>query len=228
MRERGDLTVLHEPFMYHHYLTSSDRLFPGFVPEPGHPTTYEDIRAMIRATAQTSPVFFKDMAYYVAGALPRDPDFAERMTHAFLLRDPTEAALSYARRDPAFTCTELGHEAQHRLYHALVALGHTPLVLTADQLRGDPEATLARYWAFIGLDYAGHAFTWDDRVPPGWQSVEGWHRDVLQSGGIRKSAATDAVAELAALGAPYAGYAAHHAPFYADLRDIAEAQAHQK
>ncbi len=49
MRERGDLNVLHEPFMYHHYLTSTDRLFPAFTPDPGHPATYADIRAMIRA-----------------------------------------------------------------------------------------------------------------------------------------------------------------------------------
>lgn len=228
MRERGDLTVLHEPFMYHHYLTSSDRLFPDFTPEPGHPATYEDIRDMIRDTARRGPVFFKDMAYYVTGRLPRDPGFAGEMTHAFLLRDPVEAALSYARLDPDFTCTELGHEAQHRLYHALVDLGHCPLVLTSDQLRDDPRATLRRYWNHAGLAFAAHAFEWDDRVPEGWKSVEGWHSAVLQSGSIRKPDATDAAERLAALGPPYTEHAAHHAPFYAEMKDIAERQAHQK
>ncbi len=228
MRERGDLSVLHEPFMYHHYLTTTDRLFPDFVPEPGHPATYEDIRAMIRDTAQAGPVFFKDMAYYVVETLPQDAGFAGQMTHAFLLRDPAEAAVSYARRDPAFARTELGHEAQHRLYHALVAQGRVPLVLTADQLRNDPEATLRRYWVHVGLDFAGHAFAWDDRVPTGWQSVQGWHSEVLQSGAIQKPKQSDSAAKLAELGAPYTDYAAHHAPFYAEMRDIAETQTHQK
>ncbi len=114
-RERGDLNVLHEPFMYHHYLTRSDGLFPDFTPEPGHPTTYGDIRQMILDQSVTQPVFFKDMAYYIDADLPGDPAFMDAMTHAFLIRDPAEAALSYQKRDPEFTQTELGHEAQYSL-----------------------------------------------------------------------------------------------------------------
>ena len=228
MRERGDLQVLHEPFMYHYYLTSTDRLFPDFTPEPDHPSAYRDICAMIRDKAQAGPVFFKDMAYYLVDVLPQDAGFAGQMTHAFLLRDPVEAAVSYARRDPGFTCTELGHEAQHRLYHALVALGHTPLVVTADQLREDPETTLRRYWTHTGLNFAAHAFAWDDRVPESWQSVKEWHSEVLQSGTIRKPEPNDAATRLAELDAHFSDYAAHHAPFYAEMRDIAQTQAHQK
>ena len=228
MRERGDLTVLHEPFMYHHYLTTKDRLFPDFRPDPAHPATYEDIRAMIRDIAASQTVFFKDMAYYVAEALPADADFAAEMSHAFLIRDPVESAVSYARRDPDFTRSELGHEAQWRLYEALRARGYAPLVLTADQLRGDPEGTLRQYWAHTGMSFAAHAFKWDDRVPDGWEAVKDWHGEVLASGAIRRPPRSDPAATLAALGALYVEHAAHHAPFYARLRKIAEAQAHQK
>ena len=198
---------------------------PILHPNRGHPATYRDIRAMILDKAQSGPVFFKDMAYYVAGTLPQDTNFANQITHAFLVRDPAEAAVSYAKRDPDFTRTELGHAAQHRLYHALVALEQRPLVITADQLRADPETTLARYWSHVGLDFAAHAFTWDDRVPDGWQSVKGWHSEVLQSGTIHQPQNGETAAKLAA---HLSGYVTHHAPFYAELRDIAEAQAHQK
>lgn len=228
MRERGDLIVLHEPFMYHYYLTVSERLFPDFAPDPGHPRTYTDIREMIQCTAGTKPVFFKDMAYYVQETLSKDSEFANQMTHAFLVRDPTEAAVSYAKLDPDFSQTELGHEAQYLLYRALVALGHRPLVITADQLRSDTQDTLRRYWNHVGLDFAGHAFCWDSKVPDGWQSVEGWHRDVLQSGTIHKAEPRPTDQQLAQLGAQFADYAAYHAPFYAKLRDIARKQAHQK
>ena len=228
MRERGDLTVLHEPFMYYHYLTKTDRPFPDFTPDPDHPTTYQGIREMIRGAAQTGPVFFKDMAYHVADKLPKDAGFALQLTHAFLVRDPVEAAVSYAKRDPAFTRTELGHEAQHRLYYALLGLGCTPMVITADQLRNDPVTTMRRYWAHTQLSFESHAFDWDGRVPQGWAAVKDWHSDVLQSGAIQKPRDADAAAQLAALGAPYADHAAYHAPFYAELREIAHTQAHQK
>ena len=227
MRERGDLQVPHEPFMYHYYLTAKERLFPDFSPEPDHPTTYEGIRAMICAIAQNGPVFFKDMAYYVEDVLARDPDFAAQMSHTFLVRDPVEAALSYAKRDPDFTRTELGHEAQHRLYQSLTAQGQQPLVLTADQLRNDPHATLSRYWVHAGLEYLEHAFTWDDRVPAEWESVSSWHSEVLQSGAIQKPEQTDSAAELAKLDARFAEHATHHAPFYAEMVEIAHRQAWQ-
>ena len=228
MRERGDLAVLHEPFMYHHYLTSTDRLFPDFTPEPGHPTRYEDIREMILARASATPVFFKDMAYYVLRDLPGDPDFMAAMSHAFLVRDPAEAALSYAKKDPAFTRLELGHEAQLLLFNALTRAGAQPLVMTADQLRADPEGTLGRYWTHVGLSHAPDAFQWDTSVPAGWKSVANWHSEVLESGAIRPASSQDTEARLAALGAPYTDHVAHHAPAYAALCDIAERQAHQK
>ncbi len=225
MRARGDLEVLHEPFMYHYYLNRTERLFPDFAPEPDHPQTYADIRDMIVARADVKPLFFKDMAYYVVNDMPQDHGFAALMSHAFLVRDPAEAALSYQRRDPGFTSTELGIEAQHRLYHALRDQGHEPLVMTADQLRDDPRETLKRYWDHIGLPFMAHAFEWDDAVPEGWQSVVGWHGEVLKRGAIqRQDDNRDADAELAALGAPYTDYEAFHRPFYTELSEIAARQ----
>jgi len=226
MRARGDLTVLHEPFMYHYYLHRSERLFPDFDPDPDHPQSYADIRADILSKAEHGPVFFKDMAYYVAEDLPGDRPFLAAMTHAFLVRDPTEAILSYHKRDPDFTSVELGIEAQARLHDALAEAGQSPLVLTADQLRHDPTGTLRRYWHHVGLPYAEHAFSWDDSVPEGWESVVGWHGDVLRHGEIRKpEKARDIHADLAALGAPLTDYERHHRPFYEHLAQIADRQA---
>ncbi len=228
MRERGDLKVLHEPFMYHYYLTAKDRLFPDFRPEPGHPQTYADIRAMILRKGSAGPVFFKDMAYYVTHDLPADTEFITAVSHAFLIRDPAESALSYQKRDPGFTLTELGVEAQYVLYQHLRAAGAAPLVITADQLRTDPQGTLARYWAHVSLSYVTDAFAWDDTVPESWKSVAAWHDTALSSGEIRAPDVSDTVAELAALGPPYTDYVAHHRPHYDALRAIAHEQAHQK
>ncbi len=229
MRARGDTQVLHEPFMYHHYLTQTERLFPGFAPEPGHPQTYDDIRQMILDLSATGPVFFKDMAYYVSADLPADPGFLRCMSHAFLVRDPAESIVSYYGRDPDFTLFELGLEAQYRLYEALVEQGQNPLVMTADQLRIAPEATLGRYWRHVRLPPAKGAFRWSNQVPDGWQSVVAWHTDVLEYGTIQKPDKTrDYVAEVAELGRPFTNYERHHRPFYNKLRELAEQHAHQK
>ncbi|MDH3667621.1 MAG: hypothetical protein OEN23_11895 [Paracoccaceae bacterium] len=215
MRERGDLDVLHEPFMYHYYLAQPHRPFADFDPDPGHPRGYEAIRDMILAEAKDRPVFFKDMAYYVLDRLPADPGFMGAVTHAFLIRDPAASIVSYHRRDPGFACAEVGLEGQWRLYCALRDAGHSAQIIRADDVRADPAATMARYWSAVGLDDRPDALSWDTAVPRGWESVADWHRDTLQSGAIRPpETGPDPRAELAALGPPWTDYEAHHRPFY--------------
>ena len=225
MRERGDLDVLHEPFLYEFYLNQSTGLFPDFEPDADHPRTYDDIRRMILARSEVQTLFIKEMAFYALIHLRQDPAFLARMTHCFLIRDPVESILSYYHRDPDFSLFEVGIEAQHQLYQTLRTAGISPLVITSDDLRADPQATLRRYWSHVGLADAPHAFEWDNKVPKGWEAVKGWHRDTLNSGAIKKAASTrDYRAELAALGAPFTTYDSHHRPFYDALKEIADRQ----
>lgn len=227
MRERGDLTVLHEPFMYEYYIHSGRRPFDNFEPEPGHPTDYADIRALIRSQAETRPVFLKDMAYYMLETLAVDPGFMAQMSHAFLVRDPAESILSYHKKDPGFACVEVGIEAQWQLYQALRAAGQDPLVIRSADLRADPAAQLARYWQAVGLDQRPDALNWEQTVPEGWKSVEAWHTEVLSSGAIKPPENRDYRAELVALGAPFTDFDAHHRPFFDALCAVADQQAHQ-
>ncbi|MEX0283064.1 MAG: hypothetical protein AB3N23_00480 [Paracoccaceae bacterium] len=215
MRERGDLGVLHEPFMYDYYLSGNRKPFAGFEPDADHPTTYAGIRAMILEKATDRPVFFKDMAYYVTESLTRDPAFAREMSHAFLIRDPAESVISYAKRQPDVTLEEIGIEAQWTLYRTLVDMGITPTVLSAQTVRANPTAEMTRYWSDVGLPDAPHALSWDTEVPDDWRSVQNWHQDVLSSTAIVPPDETrDVAGELAALGEPFVSYAAHHRPFY--------------
>ena len=224
MRERGDLQVLHEPFMYLYYIDGDRDKFTGFAPEADHPTSYEGIRDMIREKASAGPVFFKDMGYYVFNTLGQDSEFASEMSHAFLIRDPAESVISYAKRQSDFTCEEVGIEAQWQLYEALVGMGLTPTILMAHAIRRDPAAEMARYWTDAGLPDAPHALSWDASVPEGWRAVETWHQEVLQTTAILPpDKGRDVAAELAALGPPYADFVAHHRPFYDKFQ-----AAHQK
>ncbi len=230
MRERGDLDVLHEPFMYDYYLRQSHRRFANFEPEPDHPQHYDAIKAMIVDRARSQPVFFKDMAYYIVRQLPKDPEFIARMVHCFLIRPPEQSIVSYHRRDPQFSQEETGLEAQWILYNALVAAGQTPIVIRASDLCEDPRLTMTRYWQKAGLSEKKDALNWEQGVPTDWQSVQQWHSEVINSNSIRRPEKDrDHLAELAALGEPYTDFLTHHQPFYNALNNIAlEQKAHDQ
>ena len=137
MRERGDLRIVHEPFIYTYYLGDRGRSLPHFEPNADHPQTYVDVRQFIRDQAAIGPVFFKDMTYYALENLLGDPEFLSDITHTFLVRDPAAAILSYARLDPLFRRDEAGLEASWTLYCKVRDDGHGPLVLSADHMSSE-------------------------------------------------------------------------------------------
>ena len=104
--------VFHEPFSYYHYLEKEHRPFPNFHPEAHHPQTFDGIKDMILKAAETKPVFFKDMSYYVSDRFNSDESFFKRIKNTFLVRDPAAAFLSYLKLDDEFTVEEAGIEAQ--------------------------------------------------------------------------------------------------------------------
>ncbi|MEO1379303.1 MAG: hypothetical protein AAFU69_02980 [Pseudomonadota bacterium] len=226
MRERGDLEVFHEPFMYDYYIGGERKKFAGFEPEAGHPTTYEGIRELVRAKSAWHPVFIKDMAYYVVEKLPDDPDFAHQVFHAFLVRDPVQSILSYVKRQKDFSLEEVGLEAQWRLYQKLRKLGCKTHILLAEDIRQDPVAAMNAYWKAGRLPDRPNAMSWDASVPRDWRSVETWHSEVIETRSITPPDETrNYASELYDLGAPYTGFYAYHRPFFDKL---VEAARHQK
>lgn len=229
MRERGDCSCFHEPFMYDYYIHRAVREMPYFDVEPDRPVSYSDIRDHLLAAAETATVFIKDMSYYVVPALFEDTAFARRVTHAFLIRHPARSILSYHRLDPELTLEEIGLEAQWRHYEWLTdSLGLDPVVVEAEAIRRDPKGSMKIFWEAVGLPFQGHAFDWqDDRAPEDWGQVAGWHGAVSGSTSIRPAdqdeerkfagefaAATDDAPDLKR-------FLAHHLPFYERLRSKA-------
>ena len=224
MRQRGDLDCAHEPFMYDYYVHRRKARMPHFEVDPTHPVTYAEIRDSLLARAELGPVFFKDMAYYMLPHL-LDDDFCGRLTHSFLIRDPSAAILSYHRLDPDLTCEEIGLEAEWRLFAALSErTGEAPPVLEAEAVRAAPEQVLRAWWARLGLEDVEDAFAWSRaETPADWAQVGGWHQSVMRSGGIRPLDARDedvsaAFAEAAAVSPRLASYLAHHQPFHDRLQ----------
>ena len=224
MRERGDFECLHEPFMYHYYLNQKHRAMPYFEPMAGHPVRYEDVRDMILDKAQTSPVFIKDMAYYIDTDIVTDTDFYQSLTHCFLIRSPRAAIGSYYKLDQAVTLPEIGIESQWRIYQHLVGLGIKPVVMQAEDIRKDPESIVGQWWHSIGVENKESAFQWSNETPGDWKQVQAWHQSSIKSTSIKPWTQEDAAREMqsfqvAANEAPHLrSYLAHHQTFYDQLR----------
>lgn len=223
MRQRGDMTVFHEPFMADYYTHRAPRKFAML--ETGGETwvDYPVMRDRIVRAAQSRAVFFKDMSYYALARLPGDPGFCKRCKSIFLIRDPRRAIASYWKKDPDFSQEEVGLEAQWRHVEHLNELGVEPIVIHAKTLAADPRATLSKVWDWADLPFI-EAFEWDaGETPKGWDHVAGWHPEVIGSTGLKTDDRDpDDIFEKVARDAPHLHeYLAHHQPFYDRLAALA-------
>lgn len=193
MRERGDLQCLHEPFLHYYYLQKTGKKLALFDSEEDHPDSYEATRDMVLEKAETSPVFAKDMSYYVMPELLEDREFCERIVHCFLIRHPYKSILSYYRLDPDFSCEEVGLAAQWQHFQGIEKIGLAkPVVLEAEAIQTDTKSAMEMFWKALGLDYKEKAFEWSsESTPQDWQYVKGWHAQASSSSGIKAAKPLD-------------------------------------
>ena len=226
MRERGDLDCLHEPFMYYYYVGLGKRELPHSDLHIGRLTGFDEIIRDMQSRAQSTPVFFKDMGYYVIPEIYNHPQLATEIQHLVLIRDPRKSILSYYKLDPEVSLEEIGVESQFRLYSWLKDNGGNPMVIEAEAIQDDPQGAMSSVWQHLGLDHRIEAFSWQsDDVPEDWKSVSGWHQAVMASDGIRKNEEDEAAvksrfSEAAAENPELQSMLKHHWPFYEKLRSI--------
>lgn len=224
MRERGDLTVFHEPFMADYLHHRAPREFAMLEDGATHWDDYAVMRDRITAAAEDAPVFFKDMSYYALPRLIEDPAFCRRCTNLFLVRDPRRALASWWKKDPHVTNGEVGFEDQWRHVEMLRGMGLPVTVLRSEAVAANPQGTVGPVWQRAGLPPAPHAFAWQaGEAPEDWRHVEGWHPEVIGSSGLRPDTRdADAIFAKAAAQAPHLrAMLEHHMPFYEKLCALA-------
>lgn len=187
MIERGDRTVLDEPFSARYYFSRERRSsrFDESEPDATGPAVLEQIRT----AAEEAPVFVKDMAYHATGLL--SASFLANFTNTFLIREPAATLASLARKWPDFTAEEAGFEAMGAAFD-LVVRGHdAPVVMDADELTADPESMVAAWCARVGIPFVAEALSWSPGMVPQWMRWQDWYTGVAESSGFRKPAAAD-------------------------------------
>ncbi len=103
MAERGDLTVLHEPFSNLRDYGETDAGGRTF----GSPAA---LLAWLRGQADRRDVFLKDTMDHQHDEVLADRRFLAVARHAFLIRRPEEIAASYYALFPPMTINAIGME----------------------------------------------------------------------------------------------------------------------
>ena len=186
--ERGDFKVFHEPFSVSYYYSPerrSDRFAAtGAKREYGYAKILD-----VMLGAEDRPVYFKDMAYHVAGVM--SGEFVSRFTNTFIIREPAPVISSLARFWPDFTPEETGYEQQHRLFGLAVENGEVPAVVEAADLTRDPEGTIRAYCEKLGVPFMPEALSWEPGPVPDWEMWTEWHEEAQESTGIKSQPLED-------------------------------------
>lgn len=208
MAERGDFTVLHEPFSHLHDFGRT--VVGGEVVTDG-----PALIAALRGLAAREAVFFKDTTDFHYPEVLADADFLRDATHTFIVREPSAAIASHHRLNPALECDEVGYGRLHEIFAAVTAAtGRTPAVVSSDDLVTDPPGVVEAYCRAVGIPYRPEALRWAPGMHDGWRTTARWHQQVSRSAGFagHRPSAVDLSGDPV-----LAGYLAHHRPYYEAL-----------
>jgi hypothetical protein len=211
MAERGDLTVVHEPF--------SRVTFFGTADVGGTTCTSEAevVRALLEL-AGSAPVFFKDTTDYRYPGVLADASFLRAATHAVMVRSPEAVVASYLRLHPDASLGAMGFEYLSELYDAVVgATGERPFQLDGDDLAASPAETVAAYCDAAGIPFVADALQWEAGAMGDWGQFSRWHETAASTTGFVPTT-SEPVPD--ALRGRAAEYVAHHAPFFERLRSL--------
>jgi Sulfotransferase domain len=205
MAERGDFIVVHEPFSY--------LVMYGHTDVGG--TQVRSERDLVRALLDLpGQVFAKESTGVRYPEVLATPEFLDRWTHTFLIRDPRETIPSYLTLEPGTRIRNIGFELMHELYTVVAEhTGRQPVVVDAADLVRDPEVTVKAYCAATGIPFIRAALSWQPGERPEWQPSRRWHETVAATSGFGAVSAGSATVPDA-VAAPYLR---HHLPYYEAL-----------
>ena len=176
---RGDTVVVDES-LYAHYLLRTGLAHPGRDDVlAAQPQRWADVvDALLRPLPGVAVHYQKHMTHHLLPEVGRD--WLERVSNAFLIRDPAAVVASYARVREDPTLADLGFAQQVEIFRRFGG----PVVDAADVLR-DPPATLRALCAALGIPYRESMTSW----PPGRRPTDGvwaphWYAAVEKSTGF--------------------------------------------
>ncbi|WP_328472229.1 HAD family hydrolase [Actinoplanes sp. NBC_00393] len=177
---RADTVVVDEP-LYAHYLAVTGLDHPGRDEIlASQPTRWQEVAAALTGPLPGHPAiqYQKHMTHHLLPTIGRE--WLGDLTHAFLIREPSQVVASYARVRGEPTLDDLGYPQQAEIFRTFGG----PVVDAADVLR-DPEGTLRRLCAGLGFAFDPAMLSW----APGPRETDGvwapfWYAAVRASTGF--------------------------------------------
>jgi hypothetical protein len=213
MAERGDFTVVHEPFSYLAEFGYADVAGTRVTFAPG-------LIALLRDLGSRTHVFAKETTGRRYPEVLGCPAFlASDAVHTFLIRHPRETIPSYMALNPDAPAHKIGFESLYEVYAAVARLtGSSPVVVDADDLMRQPVAVISSYCARAGIPFLPSALRWQPSDRPEWELSRRWHRDVAASTGLGEVAGVSGPSGLDIERDPVlGGYLRQHLPYYETL-----------
>jgi len=209
MGERGDFLVLHEPFSH-----VAD--FGAAEVGDRRVGSETELIAALRDLSAHRPVFFKDTTDFHYPGLLADRGFLAEVRHTFIIRHPREAIASHSALNPEVSRDEIGFARLAEIFDAVTATGGKPVVVDSDDLVENPEETVRRYCAEVGIPFRPEALSWRSGMRREWVRTSRWHESTSRTSGFARVTATY---ERTPDNDPVlAGYLRYHLPFYDRLR----------
>ncbi|HSQ70347.1 MAG TPA: hypothetical protein VLM41_09695 [Steroidobacteraceae bacterium] len=183
---RQDTRVVDEPF-YAHYLQVTG------LPHPGRQEIIavheSDWRRVVESLLAPLPegvriLYQKQMSHHLLPGMRRD--WLDRMTHAFLIRDPRHMLASLEQKLGDFDLSATGLPQQVEIFdQVLQNTGRVPPVIDAADVLAAPEPMLMALCAALGVPFTRRMLSW----PPGLRATDGvwakhWYEKVERSTGF--------------------------------------------
>ena len=181
--QRPDTKVLDEPF-YGFYLRYTGLNHPGrdeiintMEPEPG-----AVFKLIAQAEQEKANVFVKNMGHHLQGY---DYGQIKSYRNIFLIREPGQMLISYAKVRELPTLDDIGLKHQQEIFTWLQKEGHQPLVIDGDDIRQNPAVILSRLCQALEIPFTETMLMW----PAGARPEDGiwapyWYSNVHQSTGF--------------------------------------------
>src|SRR2546423_2504742 len=189
-RTRPDTFVCDEPF-YASYLKATGRDHPGAaeVIARGETDPRKVIAQLIGPIPDRKPIFYqKQMTHHLLPEIDRA--WLGSVTNCFLIRDPAEVIISYAKKNNDPTLEDIGFVQQAEIFDWVrVRTGVIPPVIDARDVLENPEKILRLLCEAIGVEFTEAMLSW----PPGLRETDGiwakhWYTEVAGSTSFRKPA----------------------------------------
>ena len=187
MRQRGDITCLHEPFGEAWYQGEAPlwpRVRDDSLRVPG--LTLESVWDTMRNLAKKGPVFSKDFPHYIDHMW--DDEMLSHFTHSFLIRNPAMTITSMYDKWPDFHEKEVGFAEQRELVERLMdKTGSPPPVIDSDDLLENPAGIVEAWCKAVGLPFIESALSWEPgaRDEVSWWDGGSFHANLRNSDGLK-------------------------------------------